>query len=88
MAAINWHDRDQLRMDPKRPHIRRGIGVATCMHGTAIAGLEIGLGFRASWSFLGCGCLDRRVAIRDDRLQFLKVGKNLAAQIDAGRERT
>jgi putative selenate reductase molybdopterin-binding subunit len=42
MAAIGWHDRDQLRVDPKRPHIRRGIGVATCMHGTAIAGLDMG----------------------------------------------
>jgi putative selenate reductase molybdopterin-binding subunit len=42
MAAIGWHERDKLRIDPARPHIRRGIGVATCMHGTAIAGLDMG----------------------------------------------
>ncbi|MCL4507062.1 MAG: molybdopterin-dependent oxidoreductase [Chloroflexi bacterium] len=42
MAAIGWHKRDQLRIDPKRPTKRRGIGVATCMHGTAIAGLDMG----------------------------------------------
>ena len=42
MAAIGWEDRDAKRIDPARPHIRRGIGVATCMHGTAIAGLDMG----------------------------------------------
>ncbi|MCL5998218.1 MAG: molybdopterin-dependent oxidoreductase [Chloroflexi bacterium] len=42
MAAIGWHERDHLRIDPQRPHIRRGIGVAACMHGTAIAGLDMG----------------------------------------------
>lgn len=42
MAAIGWHNRDSIRIDPARPHIRRGIGVATCMHGTAIAGLDMG----------------------------------------------
>ncbi|HEY3291841.1 MAG TPA: molybdopterin cofactor-binding domain-containing protein, partial [Anaerolineae bacterium] len=42
MAAVDWHNRDAKRFDPARPHIRRGIGVATCMHGTAIAGLDMG----------------------------------------------
>jgi putative selenate reductase molybdopterin-binding subunit len=42
MAAIGWHKRDAVRIDPARPHIRRGIGVASCMHGTAIAGLDMG----------------------------------------------
>jgi putative selenate reductase molybdopterin-binding subunit len=42
MAAIGWHERDNVRIDPRRPNIRRGIGVATCMHGTAIAGLDMG----------------------------------------------
>ena len=42
MAAIGWQARDRFRLDPSRPHIRRGIGVATCMHGTAIAGLDMG----------------------------------------------
>ena len=30
------------KLDPARPHIRRGLGVAACMHGTAIAGLDMG----------------------------------------------
>ncbi len=47
MAAIGWHDRDRrggraTQPYPNRPWIRRGIGVATCMHGTAIAGLDMG----------------------------------------------
>ena len=42
MAAIGWNERDHVRIDPLRPNIRRGIGVATCMHGTAIAGLDMG----------------------------------------------
>ncbi len=47
MAAMGWHDRDRrggvaTQPYPDRPWIRRGIGVATCMHGTAIAGLDMG----------------------------------------------
>ncbi|MBI4883009.1 MAG: molybdopterin-dependent oxidoreductase [Actinobacteria bacterium] len=44
MRAIGWHRRD----DPSwvapadRPHIRRGIGFAFCMHGTAIPFLDMG----------------------------------------------
>ena len=45
-AAIGW-DRhgdptSAWRVDPARPHIRRGLGLAVCMHGTAIAGLDMG----------------------------------------------
>ncbi len=42
--AIGWH----RRLDPEwkqpedQPHIRRGIGFAMCMHGTAIPGLDMG----------------------------------------------
>jgi putative selenate reductase molybdopterin-binding subunit len=42
--AIGWH----RRLDPgwrrpsDEPHIRRGIGFAMCMHGTAIPGLDMG----------------------------------------------
>lgn len=35
-ALANWHQ------DPHRPHIRRGLGMALCMHGTAIPGLDMG----------------------------------------------
>ncbi len=42
MAAIGWDDRDARRLDPSRPHIRRGVGCAYVMHGTAIAGLDMG----------------------------------------------
>lgn len=44
MRAIEWHRRD----DPSwvapadQPHIRRGIGFAFCMHGTAIPFLDMG----------------------------------------------
>jgi putative selenate reductase molybdopterin-binding subunit len=43
-AAIGWERRadPQWKADPARPHIRRGLGVAACMHGTAIAGLDMG----------------------------------------------
>jgi putative selenate reductase molybdopterin-binding subunit len=43
-AAIGWHRRedDAWRIDPDRPHIRRGLGMAACMHGTAIPGLDMG----------------------------------------------
>jgi putative selenate reductase molybdopterin-binding subunit len=42
--AIAWerrHDPD-WKQDPDRPHIRRGLGMAVCMHGTGIAGLDMG----------------------------------------------
>jgi putative selenate reductase molybdopterin-binding subunit len=44
MRAVGWHRRE----DPSwiapadRPHIRRGIGFAFCMHGTAIPFLDMG----------------------------------------------
>jgi putative selenate reductase molybdopterin-binding subunit len=44
MAAIDWercYD-ENWRVDPQRPHIRRGLGMAICMHGTAIPGLDMG----------------------------------------------
>jgi putative selenate reductase molybdopterin-binding subunit len=43
-AAITWHRRSQphWKIDPERPHIRRGLGMAVCMHGTAIPGLDMG----------------------------------------------
>lgn len=42
--SIQWERRNDpaWRSDPERPHIRRGLGVATCMHGTAIPGLDMG----------------------------------------------
>jgi putative selenate reductase molybdopterin-binding subunit len=33
---------DAYRIDPQRPYIRRGLGMAVAMHGTAIAGLDMG----------------------------------------------
>lgn len=44
MQAIGWHRREDptFRIDPLRPQIRRGIGFAMCMHGTAIPGLDMG----------------------------------------------
>ncbi len=44
MRAIGWERRyDPVwRMPVDRPHIRRGIGMAVCMHGTAIPGLDMG----------------------------------------------
>jgi len=43
-AAIGWDRKQdpQWRVDPARPHIRRGLGMAVCMHGTAIPGLDMG----------------------------------------------
>jgi putative selenate reductase molybdopterin-binding subunit len=43
-AAISWDRRQDpnWRIDPARPHIRRGLGLAACMHGTAIPGLDMG----------------------------------------------
>ncbi|MEZ4671498.1 MAG: molybdopterin cofactor-binding domain-containing protein [Anaerolineae bacterium] len=44
MQAIGWHRRDDpsWKLDPERPYIRRGIGFAMCMHGTAIPGMDMG----------------------------------------------
>ncbi len=44
MAAIEWQRRDDpaWHSPPDRPHIRRGLGAAMCMHGTAIPGLDMG----------------------------------------------
>ena len=42
--AIGWerrHDPD-WHMVPDKPHLRRGLGMAVCMHGTAIPGLDMG----------------------------------------------
>ena len=42
--AVSWHrrfDPDWLR-PADRPHIRRGLGFAMCMHGSAISGLDMG----------------------------------------------
>ncbi len=43
-AAIAWDRRDHpgWRIDPERPHVRRGLGVAFAMHGTAIPGMDMG----------------------------------------------
>ena len=43
-AAIRWDRRqdENWQVDPARPHIRRGLGLAACMHGTAIPGLDMG----------------------------------------------
>ncbi len=42
--AVNWARRDDpaWKQDAERPHIKRGIGLAICMHGTGIAGLDMG----------------------------------------------
>jgi putative selenate reductase molybdopterin-binding subunit len=42
--AIGWHRRldPEWRRPSDEPHIRRGIGFAMCMHGTAIPGLDMG----------------------------------------------
>lgn len=42
--AVGWHRRyDPEWVSPSdRPHIRRGIGFAMCMHGSAISGLDMG----------------------------------------------
>lgn len=43
LAAIDWAGKDKRKaVDPARPHIRRGVGVAMCMHASAIAGLDMG----------------------------------------------
>ncbi|UCC62117.1 MAG: molybdopterin-dependent oxidoreductase [Anaerolineae bacterium] len=43
--AIGWERRnmgDAYRLDPAQPHIRRGLGMAVAMHGSGIAGLDMG----------------------------------------------
>ena len=42
--AVGWHRRtDPAWISPvDRPHIRRGLGFAMCMHGSAISGLDMG----------------------------------------------
>ena len=42
--AVGWHRRnDPSWVQPSdRPHIRRGLGFAMCMHGSAISGLDMG----------------------------------------------
>jgi putative selenate reductase molybdopterin-binding subunit len=44
MAAIGWERKDDpaWRTVPGKPHVRRGLGAAMCMHGTAIPGLDMG----------------------------------------------
>ncbi len=44
MYAIEWQRRDDpnWRLVPGKPHLRRGLGMAVCMHGTAIPGLDMG----------------------------------------------
>lgn len=44
MQASNWNRRYQpgWNMVPGKPHLRRGLGMAVCMHGTAIPGLDMG----------------------------------------------
>ncbi len=43
-ASIEWQRRSDpnWKVDPERPHIRRGLGLAIAMHGTAIPGLDMG----------------------------------------------
>ena len=42
--AIGWHKRDDAawKQPADRPHIRRGIGFAFCMHGTGIPFMDMG----------------------------------------------
>lgn len=44
MAAIGWEQRNEpsWRNVSGKPHVRRGLGAAVCMHGTAIPGLDMG----------------------------------------------
>jgi putative selenate reductase molybdopterin-binding subunit len=44
MQSIGWHRRNDpnWRIVPGKPHLRRGLGMAACMHGTAIPGLDMG----------------------------------------------
>jgi putative selenate reductase molybdopterin-binding subunit len=42
--AIGWQRKNDpaWRTVPGKPHLRRGLGFAVCMHGTGIAGLDMG----------------------------------------------
>ncbi len=41
--AMGWHEKRGFeRTVPGKPHLRRGIGMAVAMHGTGIAGLDMG----------------------------------------------
>ncbi len=41
--AMGWYDkRGKERSVPGKPHLKRGIGIALAMHGTGIAGLDMG----------------------------------------------
>jgi putative selenate reductase molybdopterin-binding subunit len=41
--AVGWYDkRGRSRAVPGKPHLKKGIGVAIAMHGTGIAGLDMG----------------------------------------------
>jgi putative selenate reductase molybdopterin-binding subunit len=41
--AVGWYDkRGVSRTVPGKPHLRKGIGMAVAMHGTGIAGLDMG----------------------------------------------
>jgi putative selenate reductase molybdopterin-binding subunit len=44
MAAIDWERKNDpgWHQVPGKPHLRRGLGAAMCMHGTAIPGLDMG----------------------------------------------
>jgi putative selenate reductase molybdopterin-binding subunit len=44
MQAIDWSRRYEpgWQQVPGKPHLRRGLGMAICMHGTAIPGLDMG----------------------------------------------
>ncbi len=44
MQAIDWQRRQNpgWNMVPGKPNLRRGLGMAVCMHGTAIPGLDMG----------------------------------------------
>ncbi|RME48797.1 MAG: xanthine dehydrogenase [Caldilineae bacterium] len=44
MQAIGWERRNDpnWKRVPGKPHLRRGLGMAVCMHGTAIPGLDMG----------------------------------------------
>jgi putative selenate reductase molybdopterin-binding subunit len=44
MQAINWGRRREpgWNLVPGKPNLRRGLGMAVCMHGTAIPGLDMG----------------------------------------------
>lgn len=44
IKAIDWQRKTDpdWRTVPGKPHLRRGLGFAVCMHGTGIAGLDMG----------------------------------------------